>query len=96
MDRKKAKPLEALNMILGQIFSAFIPIRPLKIRLVQPPHYPGRLATVSLEAEFHQKSELVRTICKLLCQGISKGWKEPNISQARSNSSSFVSINLPQ
>ena len=32
--------LRALNMILGQIFSGLIPIRPLKIHLVQPPYYP--------------------------------------------------------
>ena len=40
MNWKKAKPLGALNMILGQIFSGLIPIGPLKIHLVQPPHYP--------------------------------------------------------
>ena len=40
VDQKKAKPLGALNMILGQIFSGLIPIGPLKIHLVQPPHYP--------------------------------------------------------
>ena len=40
MDRKKARPLGALNMILGQIFSGLIPIRPLKFHLVQPPNYP--------------------------------------------------------
>ena len=34
MDWKKAKPLGALNMLLGQIFSDLILIRPLKIHLV--------------------------------------------------------------
>ena len=33
-DWKKAKPLYALNMIQGLIFSGLIPIRPLKIHLV--------------------------------------------------------------
>ena len=32
--------LAVLIMILEQIFSGLIPIRPLKIHLVQPPHYP--------------------------------------------------------
>ena len=40
IDWKKAKPLGALNMILGKIFNGLIPIRPLKIHLMQPPHYP--------------------------------------------------------
>ena len=40
MDWTKYKPLGALNMILGKIFSGLITIRPLKIHLVQPPHYP--------------------------------------------------------
>ena len=32
--------LAIIIMILGQIFSGLISIRPLKIHLVQPPHYP--------------------------------------------------------
>ena len=36
MDWKKAKPLGALNMILGQIFNGLIPIRPLKIHCAAP------------------------------------------------------------
>ena len=96
MGRRKAKLLRALNMMLGQIFSGLIPIRPLKIPRVQPLCYSRRLVTASLGVEFCQKSKLIYTFCKLLCQGISKGWKEPNISQARSNNSSFVSISPPQ
>ena len=52
MNWKKAKPLGALNMIRGQIFSGLIPIRPLKIPLVQPLCYSRRLVTASLGVEF--------------------------------------------
>ena len=36
MDWKKAKPLGAPNMILGQFFGGLIPIRPLKFYCVAP------------------------------------------------------------
>ena len=48
MNWKKAKPLGALNMIRGQIFSGLIPIRPLKIHLVHP--------TLSMKASSSVKS----------------------------------------
>ena len=48
MGGRKAKLLRALNMMLGQIFSGLIPIRPLKIHLVHP--------TLSMKASSSVKS----------------------------------------